>query len=544
MLRVVVPAVLLGGFLIPFVWMGFALGAVLKKLGAPAVHAWIPVQRWIAAARAGRASTLTVAIARGTALLGALLAIGSYTGLVLMASTDAENALTITALAGMLLWLAGSLTGWVLWIYGAGTIQMRMRAPRGLSWVAALWPVVWASIMGWGKYRAIGGGAAGAPAYAASAPAPASAPGAPAPTSAPLPTRTAPTSGAVPHGVTDGMPPAPTAPATSSAPEPPTPAPATPSPTPIRGQTPEPSPVNKSPFAALTPEALRPDTVDNSGPGPAPAASPPVAASVPPVSASAPPAPGSATPAPAATPELPASASDLPPSPAPSAASTPPPSEVSPYVSKLSPYLATPPESAPSQLTPYGNPSPPTVNDAVTLPAPSEPTSAGSAPPPHTESAPAASLNSWVERMQEAHAPKREAEAPDVAAPAEKPVEPPAAPSPPAPAPTPPPAGPVAASSPVASSGVPSPPSAPPLVPTPPPAVPTVPMAAPTATNPTTTCPRLDGRTHGRIGRRAGNLCPAALATVAGHNCGAHCRGRRRSRRARRSRGRPHHRGP
>jgi hypothetical protein len=134
-----------------FVWMGLALGALLRKLGAPPAHAWVPVLRWMAAARAARMSVVPVAIARCVAAIGIAVYI---TGAVLLAtsSPDIPAAARLLLAGGGLAAMLGSLVGWVLWIYGSGTIEMRLRAPAALSWLAALSPVIWASVMGWGKY--------------------------------------------------------------------------------------------------------------------------------------------------------------------------------------------------------------------------------------------------------------------------------------------------------------------------------------------------------------------------------------------------------
>lgn len=364
-------AALTVGLLIHLVWMGLALGAVLKKLDAPAVQAWIPVLRWIAAARVGRTSTMAVAISRGAALFGGLLAVGALVTSLLTESPDVDNAVLVVALSGTLVWLAGSVTGWVLWIYGAGTIQMRMRAPRGLTWIAAFWPVIWASIMGWGKYRVYGGGVAAmgmqAPATqaAAVAAAPAASPALVTSPSSPLPVRQ--------QLEPSARSAAPTA-ASASVPA-----------------TPEPTPARVSPFAALAPEQLRPDLVD-----PTPASPPaPTHDATPPVSVPAPEPVGEPEPVPVREPE-----------PDPAAAPTAPPADVSPYVAKLSPYLATPDEAPPSSASPYVTPPPtqPSAPDPRPVAPSASPEGGPSNPASPADAAPAPSLDSWVERMRQANA--------------------------------------------------------------------------------------------------------------------------------------------
>ncbi|MFV0287585.1 MAG: hypothetical protein ACK5IM_14545, partial [Demequina sp.] len=138
--------------IIDLVWMGLALGAVLRKVGLPSWQAFVPVLRWMAAAQAARMSRLAVGLARGIALAGAVAAVvglGVYVDQVDAAPAWARLALVVGSAVNVL----GSLAGWVLWIYGSGTIELRLRAPAALSWVAAVSPPIWASIMGWGPYN-------------------------------------------------------------------------------------------------------------------------------------------------------------------------------------------------------------------------------------------------------------------------------------------------------------------------------------------------------------------------------------------------------
>jgi len=169
--------VLLAAMLVSYVWMGFALGAVLRKLDDRAARAWVPVGRWVAAARVAHQPAAPVAIAR-TVGLGGLLAVGAGAVLALADADVAAQAtwgpggvgalLADTAIAdvaidprpvlivGLCAAILGSLVGWGLWIHGSGTIEMRLRAPAALSWIAALAPAVWASVLGWGTYGRTG----------------------------------------------------------------------------------------------------------------------------------------------------------------------------------------------------------------------------------------------------------------------------------------------------------------------------------------------------------------------------------------------------
>ncbi|WP_144276263.1 FHA domain-containing protein [Demequina sp. NBRC 110053] len=141
-------AVVLAGV---WIWMALALGALLDKLHARPGLAWVPVARWVEAARAARMHPAPVAVARSVGLLGFVaLAAGL---LIALASTTADEAASrLLLVGGGIAYGLGSLVGWILWIYGAGTIEMRLRAPAALSWLAAISPVIWASVMGWGRY--------------------------------------------------------------------------------------------------------------------------------------------------------------------------------------------------------------------------------------------------------------------------------------------------------------------------------------------------------------------------------------------------------
>ncbi|WP_084106346.1 FHA domain-containing protein [Demequina sp. NBRC 110056] len=178
-----------------WIWMALALGALLRRLGGRPGLAWVPVARWVEAARGARMPVAPVAIARTIGLLG-LIALVAGIALAVGSTVDAAVDPTTRALlvGGGIAFGLGSLVGWALWIYGAGTIEMRLKAPAALTWLAAISPVIWASVMGWGRYgRPVDAGrfaasSAGAPAAevpaspspeVASAPGPADGDGAP-----------------------------------------------------------------------------------------------------------------------------------------------------------------------------------------------------------------------------------------------------------------------------------------------------------------------------------------------------------------------------
>ncbi|WP_297081602.1 FHA domain-containing protein [uncultured Demequina sp.] len=193
-----VAAVALTAMLASYLWMAFALGSLLRKLDERPGRAWIPVWRWVAAAKAAHQPATPVAIARSVGLAGLVAVAAGIALAVADAETDAgtegadaagsgagglasllaDSALADVAvdaravlIGGLVAGLLGTIVGWGLWVHGSGTIEMRLRAPAALSWLAALAPVVWASVMGWGKYGRTGSLAARL-AAGASAPSP------------------------------------------------------------------------------------------------------------------------------------------------------------------------------------------------------------------------------------------------------------------------------------------------------------------------------------------------------------------------------------
>ncbi|MFW7414879.1 FHA domain-containing protein [Demequina sp. SO4-18] len=138
------------------VWMGLALGALLRKLGGSPFRAWVPVLRWVAAAREGRVPTVPVAEARSVEFAGAVVAVVSW--VAMLVTEEPVPAARTALIVGLLMWLIGGLAGWLMWIDGASTIELRMRAPRAMTWLAAIAPAVWASVLGWGSYQATGHG--------------------------------------------------------------------------------------------------------------------------------------------------------------------------------------------------------------------------------------------------------------------------------------------------------------------------------------------------------------------------------------------------
>ena len=133
-----------------FVWMGFALGAVLRKLDDDSTSAWVPVYRYVVAARAGDLPTAPVWVARSVAAVCWVM----FGVVVLLRGSDAMAAsagLAAVALLAFVMAFLGSLFGWVVWILGASRIESRLGVQSRLSWLAALVPPLWASVVGFGS---------------------------------------------------------------------------------------------------------------------------------------------------------------------------------------------------------------------------------------------------------------------------------------------------------------------------------------------------------------------------------------------------------
>lgn len=135
-----------------YVWMGFALGAVFAKIGAPSTEAWIPIERYVVAARAGAVSTLPVWIARivAVACWTVFVTVATLRALDVLAPSAALSAVASTMFAFGLL---SSLVAWIAWIVSANRIELSLVAQRRLAWVAALMPPLWASLIGFGSAR-------------------------------------------------------------------------------------------------------------------------------------------------------------------------------------------------------------------------------------------------------------------------------------------------------------------------------------------------------------------------------------------------------
>lgn len=130
-----------------YAWMSAALGSVFAKLGIDRGGAWVPIARYVAAARAADLSTAAVWTARLLATAGW----ATFIAAVAVRAADAANAsesLVAVAALGFALGLAGSVVAWVLWVFAANRIELRLVLVRRLAWVAAVMPPLWATIVG------------------------------------------------------------------------------------------------------------------------------------------------------------------------------------------------------------------------------------------------------------------------------------------------------------------------------------------------------------------------------------------------------------
>ncbi len=125
-------------FVLGYVLFGLSFGAVLRQFRRPVGPAWIPIVRWVSAARAADASAGATATVRTVEALGLLTAAGALGALA--AGIDLPRAawvlpLLVASIAGVI--------GWAMWIFHAGWLGTRLRVPRGLVVLAALAPPLW-----------------------------------------------------------------------------------------------------------------------------------------------------------------------------------------------------------------------------------------------------------------------------------------------------------------------------------------------------------------------------------------------------------------
>lgn len=137
-----------------FAWMGAALSQVFSKLALAPATAWIPVFRYVNAARGAEISPMPVAIIRGVAALAWL----TFVSTVVIRAADAQAASPgLAAVAGIAFAVAAisSVIGWALWVMGSSTIELKLGVAQRLWWLAAALPPLWATLVGFGQSRPV-----------------------------------------------------------------------------------------------------------------------------------------------------------------------------------------------------------------------------------------------------------------------------------------------------------------------------------------------------------------------------------------------------
>ena len=145
-----------------YLCMAVGLGAVFAKVGASPTAAWVPVRRYVVAARAAELPTNPVWLARsvaGVSWLAFALIVGLRAADAVVGSSGLRALAALTFMIGAL----GSLVGWLIWVVGASRLELRLVVQRRLVWLAALVPPVWAAVIGFGGARpAVAGPVVGA----------------------------------------------------------------------------------------------------------------------------------------------------------------------------------------------------------------------------------------------------------------------------------------------------------------------------------------------------------------------------------------------
>ncbi|WP_062389183.1 FHA domain-containing protein [Demequina iriomotensis] len=135
-----IAGVLLGALAIGIVWMGLALGAVYRKVGARPALAWIPVVRYAVLAHLTQSSVVGTVVARAIAALGYLT--------WLVCAFLISNA--TVGLVGLGVAAVAAAVAWAMWIVQTHRFGLDHSLPGALPVVAAIAPAVWAAIVGWG----------------------------------------------------------------------------------------------------------------------------------------------------------------------------------------------------------------------------------------------------------------------------------------------------------------------------------------------------------------------------------------------------------
>ncbi|WP_062530383.1 FHA domain-containing protein [Demequina rhizosphaerae] len=136
---IAVVGLLVLAYAVGLVWMGLALGAIFRKVGARQARAWIPVARHAEFAQLTQSTVAGTVAARVATGLG--LASWVY-GAYLAGSVS-------IALAGLAIASVASVTSWVLWIVQTHRFGLDHSLSGALPVLAALAPGLWAAIVGW-----------------------------------------------------------------------------------------------------------------------------------------------------------------------------------------------------------------------------------------------------------------------------------------------------------------------------------------------------------------------------------------------------------
>jgi len=133
-----------------YAWLSLGLQAVFSKLVGHGGAAWVPVYRYARAAALADLPAAAVWIARSIAAVAwttLWVAVVARAADVVAGST----ALAAIAVASLAVASLATIVGWVLWIVGAGRIELRLVMRQRLWWLAALMPPLWASVVGFGS---------------------------------------------------------------------------------------------------------------------------------------------------------------------------------------------------------------------------------------------------------------------------------------------------------------------------------------------------------------------------------------------------------
>ncbi|WP_062380993.1 FHA domain-containing protein [Demequina pelophila] len=129
---------------VAYVWMALALGAVYRRVGGNPGSAWVPIARWVQMARVTQSGVGATAVARTFEALGLVAMVAAFATRDQLG--DGASLLVVGAAA---VYAVAALVAWILWIVHTHRLGLDHALPGGLVVVAALVPVIWASLVGW-----------------------------------------------------------------------------------------------------------------------------------------------------------------------------------------------------------------------------------------------------------------------------------------------------------------------------------------------------------------------------------------------------------